>query len=106
MSESRSRDEHPAPGDDSPPRAGKPPTPQGFQAAGPGNAHGVPPGDAPGHDGEATRPFHPEGGKPAADPEAMAKRLLDAANPGPPAEGDAGPLGAGEHRAAPAKGQP
>jgi hypothetical protein len=67
------------------------PTRQGPNAAGPGDAHGAPPDDAPGPWGTGERPFHPEGGKPAHDPDKAAAELLDRANPGPRAEGDAGP---------------
>jgi hypothetical protein len=70
------------------------PTPQGFGSAGPGNAHGLPPDKSSGDAGMEARPF--TGGRPAADPEAMARRVLDQARTGPPAEGDAGPLGAQE----------
>jgi hypothetical protein len=66
-------------------------TRQGPSAAGPGNAHGTPPADAPGPWGTGERPFHPEGGKPAHDPEKAAAELLARANPGPRAEGEAGP---------------
>ncbi len=72
------------------------PTPQGFKAAGPGNLHGIPPEDSPGDAGLDLKPFHPEGGRPAQDPEAMAQRVLDQGREGPPASGDAGPLAAGK----------
>jgi hypothetical protein len=72
----------------------KAPTPQGFGSAGPGNAHGLPPDRSSGDAGSEARPFTE--GRPAADPEAMARRVLDQARKGPPAEGDAGPLGAQE----------
>jgi hypothetical protein len=68
------------------------PTPQGFGSAGPGNAHGLPPDNSSGDAGMEARPFTE--GRPAADPEAMAQRVLDQARKGPRAEGDAGPLGA------------
>ena len=67
------------------------PTHQGRNVAGPGNAHGVPPDDAPGPWGTGERPFHPEGGKFARDPDKGAAELLANANPGPRAESDAGP---------------
>ncbi len=73
------------------------PTGQGPNAAGPGNAHGAPPADAPGPYGTGERPFHPEGGKPARDPDKTAAELLARANPGPRAEGDAGPEAAAGH---------
>jgi hypothetical protein len=72
------------------------PTPQGPSAAGPGDAHGAPPDDAPGPWGTGERPFHPEGGKPARDPDAAAAELLARAQSGPPAAGDAGPEAAGD----------
>jgi hypothetical protein len=76
--------------------AAKPgPTRQGPNAAGAGDAHGAPPDDAPGPWGTGERPFHPEGGKPADDPDKVAAELLARANPGPRAEGDAGPEAAG-----------
>lgn len=74
-------------------RRGGQPTPQGPQNAGPGNAHGAPVEDSPGPSGLDLRPFDPEGGRPASDPEAMAERVLKQAETGPKAEGDAGPLG-------------
>ncbi len=77
-------------------KSGGQPTPQGPKAAGPGNAHGVPPEDSPGDSGLDERPFHPEGGRPAADPEAMAQRVLKQAETGPKSKGDAGPLGVGD----------
>ena len=67
------------------------PTHQGPNAAGPGDAHGAAPDDAPGPWGTGERPFHPEGGKPARDPDKAAAELLARANPGPRAEGEAGP---------------
>jgi hypothetical protein len=70
------------------------PTPQGFQSAGPGNVHGVPPEDSPAQGGLEERPFSPEGGRPAANPEKKAQRALDQSREGPRAEDDAGPLGA------------
>jgi hypothetical protein len=70
------------------------PTPQGFQSADPGNVHGVPPGDSPALGGLEERPVSPEGGRPAADPERMARRVLDQAREGPRTKDDAGPLGA------------
>ncbi len=72
------------------------PTQQGPNAAGPGDAHGAPPDDAPGPWGTAERPFHPEGGKPARDPDAAAAELLARAKSGPQAAGDAGPEAAGD----------
>ena len=72
------------------------PTQQGPNAAGPGDAHGAPPDDAPGPWGTAERPFHPEGGKPARDPDAAAAEFLARAKSGPPAAGDAGPEAAGD----------
>jgi hypothetical protein len=75
-------------------RRAKEPTPQGFGSAGPGNAHGLPPDESSGDAGMEACPFTE--GRPAADPEAMARRVLDQARTGPPAEGDAGPLGAQE----------
>ncbi len=72
------------------------PTHQGPNAAGPGDTHGTPPDDAPGPWGTGERPFHPAGGKPAENPEAAAKAVLDQANQGPRAEGDAGPEAAGK----------
>jgi len=72
------------------------PTAQGFQAAGPGNEHGDPVPDSPAQSGTDERPFHPEGGRPAEDPDAKAAELLRRANKGPEAEGDAGPTGAGK----------
>ena len=71
------------------------PTHQGPNAAGPGNMHGAPPDDAPGRWGTGERSFHPEGGKPADDPDKVAAELLARANPGPRAGGDAGPEAAG-----------
>jgi hypothetical protein len=67
-------------------------TPQGLGAQGPGNAHGTPAAHERDTEGQ---PFDPAGGKPAQDPEAKAKAVLDHANPGPRAEGDAGPEAAG-----------
>ncbi len=81
------------------PRAKPGPTHQGPNAAGPGDTHGVPPDDAPGPWGTGERPFHPEGGKPAHDPDKVAAELLARANPGPRAEGDAGPEAADGGRA-------
>jgi hypothetical protein len=81
-----------------PPTRPGPPTHQGPNAAGPGNVHGIPPDDAPGPWGTGERPFHPEGGKPAANPEEVAKAVLARSNPGPRAEGDAGPEAAGDGR--------
>lgn len=73
------------------------PTRQGPNAAGPGNAHAAPPpDDAPGPWGTDERPFHPEGGKPASDPDKTAAELLARSRGGPSAEGDAGPEAAGE----------
>ena len=71
------------------------PTRQGPNAAGLGDAHGDPPADAPGPWGTGERPFHPEGGEPAHDPNKVAAELLARANPGPRAEGDAGPAAEG-----------
>ena len=71
------------------------PTLQGPNAAGPGDAHGVPPDDAPGPWGTGERPFHPEGGKAARDPGKAAAEVLERAKEGPPAAGDAGPEAAG-----------
>jgi hypothetical protein len=86
--------------DESPPRndgkrAGQP-TPQGFKAAGPGNLHGVPQENSPGDAGLDLEPFHPDEGRPAKDPEAMAQRVLGQARRDPPAKGDVGPLAAGQ----------
>ena len=75
------------------------PTQQGPSAAGPGDAHGAPPDDAPGPWGTGERPFHPEGGKPAQNPDEAAAEVLARANPGPRAEGDAGPGAAGNAEA-------
>ena len=75
------------------------PTQQGPSAAGPGDAHGAPPDDAPGPWGTGERPFHPEGGKPAQNPDGAAAEVLARANPGPRAEGDAGPEAAGNAKA-------
>ena len=75
------------------------PTQQGPSAAGPGDAHGAPPDDAPGPWGTGERPFHPEGGKPAQNPDEAAAEVLARANPGPRAEGDAGPEAAGNAKA-------
>ena len=71
------------------------PTHQGSNAAGLGDAHDAPLADASGPWGPGERPFHPEGGKPADDPDKVAAELLARANPGPRAEGDAGPEAAG-----------
>jgi hypothetical protein len=68
------------------------PTAQGLGAQGPGNQHGVPAAHEP--DTEA-QPFDPQGGKPAQDPDAMAKKVLDQANTGPRAADDMGPEAAG-----------
>lgn len=54
-----------------------PPTPQGPQSAGPGNAHGVQPPGRP--DDSATEPIFPEPAPPAEDPDAMARRVLEQA---------------------------
>jgi hypothetical protein len=83
---------------DNEPRPPRAPTPQGVQGAGPGNRHGLPPDDSPGWGARQDRPFHPEGGRPAADPEGEAAKLLARARTGPPAEGDAGPLGVAAER--------
>lgn len=72
------------------------PTHQGPNAAGPGNAHGIPPDDAPGPWGSAERPFHPEGGKPASDPDRVAAELLARSNNDARATDDAGPEAAGD----------
>ncbi|MFC7553233.1 hypothetical protein ACFQU7_14785 [Pseudoroseomonas wenyumeiae] len=66
-------------------------------AAGPG---GTGPGQCPWHPAAHERdtedkPFDPEGGKPASDTEAMARKVLDHANKGPSAGRGAGPEGAG-----------
>ncbi len=74
-------------------------TRQGPNAAGPGDAHGAPPDDAPGPWGTGERPFHPEGGKPARDPDKAAAELLARGKSGPPAAGDAGPEAAGDAEA-------
>lgn len=88
-------------------KGGKPnqkqPTAQGPEAAGPGNRHGTPPDNAPGLWGTGERSFDPAGGKPAAKPEETARKVLDQANPGPKAEGDAGPEAA-SGKAGPGKG--
>jgi hypothetical protein len=68
------------------------PAGQGLGAQGPGNQHGIPAAHEP--DTEA-RPFDPQGGKPAQDPDAMAKKLLDHANTGPQSADDMGPEAAG-----------
>lgn len=67
-------------------------TPQGLGAQGPDNAHGIPAAHERDTEG---KPFDPEGGQPASDTEAMAKKVLDYANKGPRAAGDAGPEAAG-----------
>ncbi len=72
------------------------PTRQGPNAAGPGDAHGAPPDDAPRPWGTGEKPFHPEGGKPASDPDAAAAEVLARAKSGPRATGDAGPEAAAE----------
>ncbi|MBL6455542.1 hypothetical protein JMJ55_09425 [Belnapia sp. T6] len=77
------------------------PTPQGPNAGGPGNRHATPPRDAPAPWGTGEAPFDPRGGQPATDPEAAAKALLDQANPGQPAGGDAGPMAAGAEKKGP-----
>ena len=74
---------------------GKRPTAQGPEAGGPGNRNAAPPEDAPPPWGTAERPFDPEGGKPAANPDEVAKEVLARANPGPKAPGNAGPEAAG-----------
>ena len=74
------------------------PTAQGPNAAGPGNRHYGPPRDAPDPWGTGEEPFHPEGGKPAADPDKAAAELLAHANDGPRASGDAGPTAAVRNR--------
>ncbi len=76
-------------------KRGGEPTPQGPQGAGPGNRHGAPPRDIDAPSGLPEHPFDAEAGRPAKDPEAMARKVLDEANPGPKAEGDAGPMGKG-----------
>jgi hypothetical protein len=55
------------------------PAPQGPEAAGPDEW-----------------PFDPAGGKPAANPEGMARKVLDQANPAPGAKGNAGPEATGK----------
>ncbi|MCB4820985.1 hypothetical protein [Roseicella aerolata] len=75
------------------------PTQQGPNAAGPGDRHALPPEDAPQPWGTGEKPFHPEGGKPAANPEAEAEKLLARQRTGQAAEGDAGPKAAGKDRA-------
>ncbi|MDO9710691.1 hypothetical protein [Paracraurococcus lichenis] len=72
------------------------PTPQGPEAAGPGNAHGAAPQDAPQPWGTDEAPFDPRGGSPAADPEARAEELLAQHRTGRAAAGDAGPEVAGK----------
>jgi hypothetical protein len=67
------------------------PTRQGPKAAGPGNLHGIPPEDSPGDSALDLRPFAE--GRPAKDPEEMARRTLRQSERGPKAQGDAGPLG-------------
>lgn len=83
------------PGADRP--SGDRPTGQGPNAAGPGNRHYGPPRDAPGPWGTGEEPFHPEGGKPAAEPGKAAAEVLSHAKDGPSAEGDAGPEAAGSN---------
>jgi hypothetical protein len=76
--------------------AGSAPTPQGPKSAGPGNARGAPPQDSPDDSAlDALGPTTPDEARPAQNPEAMARRVLDQARQGPPAQGDAGPLAAG-----------
>ena len=70
-------------------------TPQGLGAQGPGNAHGTP---AAHERDTGDKPFDPEGSKPASDTEAMARKVLDYANKGPRAAGDAGPEAAGDKK--------
>jgi hypothetical protein len=67
-------------------------TPQGPGAQGPGKAHGAP--SAHERDTE-DKPFDPKGGQPASDTKAMEKKVLDYANKGPRAGGEAGPEAAG-----------
>jgi hypothetical protein len=83
----------PAP-DEAGQRGGQP-TPQGFNAAGPSNAHGAPSPASPGNGGPEDAPVSPEAVHPAADPEGKARALLEKSREGPSAEGDAGPLAAG-----------
>ena len=72
------------------------PTQQGPNAAGPEDRNALPPEDAPQPWGTGEKPFHPDGGKPAADPEAKAEELLAQHRSGRAAEGDAGPEAAGK----------
>jgi hypothetical protein len=74
----------------------RPPTAQGPNAAGPGNKHYGPPRDAPGPWGTGEKPFHPEGGKPAADPAKAAEEVLRQAKDSHSAVGDVGPEAAGK----------
>jgi hypothetical protein len=78
----------------------RPPTPQGPNPAGPGNRHYGPPRDAPGPWGTGEKSFHPEGGKPAADPAEAAEELLAHGKDGKAAAGNVGPEAAGEKDAA------
>ena len=71
-------------------------TPQGPNAAGPHDEHGLAPDDAPQPWGTGEKPFDARGGQPAADPEAKAKELLSQHHSGRPAEDNAGPDAAGE----------
>lgn len=68
------------------------PRPQGLGAQGPGNAHGIPADHEPDVEG---RPFSPEGGRPAQDPDAMARKVLNRTPPGPASDDGAGSDGAG-----------
>ena len=72
------------------------PTQQGPNAAGTGNRHARPPEDAPGPWSTGEAPFHPKGGEPAPDPEAMAEEVLARSRTGRAAEGDAGPEATGK----------
>lgn len=74
-------------------------TQQGPNAAGPGNAHGVGPKDAPQPWGTGEEPFDARGGRPARDPEAKTEELLARQRSGRAAAGVAGPEAAGKDRA-------
>ncbi len=74
------------------------PTPQGFKATGPSKLDGKLPENSPGDAWPDLEPFRPDDGRPARDPEAMARKVLRDANLGPKAGGDAGPLGAAGRR--------
>lgn len=74
-------------------------TPQGLGAQGPGNAHGIPAA----HERDTKdQPSDASGGEPANDRKAMEKKVLDYANKGPRAAGDAGPEAAGGDAGKPA----